>query len=116
MLVALAHVVEYWRGQFVQADFIVDAYQLQLFASGKGVKICQPGIAQRIASVFQHLLEEGVAVIACWVADPGVVAKPSGANAVLRRNAQYLVAAITTVERKHCTGKRARHANVWRNG
>ncbi|MNS87567.1 hypothetical protein D3C72_1215140 [compost metagenome] len=112
VLAALAHVVEYGWGQFVEADLVVDAHQLQLFAGGKGIEFRQPGIAQRVAGMLQHLLEEGVAVVARLVADPRVVAKPRGANAASGRYAQQLVAAITTVEGEQRAGQGAGHANV----
>ncbi|MNG99844.1 hypothetical protein D3C79_590240 [compost metagenome] len=112
VLAALAHVVEYGWGQFVEADLVVDAHQLQLFAGGKGIEFRQPGIAQRVAGMLQHLLEEGVAVVARLVADPGVVAKPGRADAVLGGDAQQLVATVAAVEGEQRAGQGAGYANV----
>jgi len=40
VLATLAHVVEYGWGQFVEADLVIDAHQLKLFAGGKGIELC----------------------------------------------------------------------------
>ncbi|WP_212734624.1 hypothetical protein [Pseudomonas asiatica] len=86
--------------------------KLQLFAGGKGMKLSQPGIAQRVAGMLQHLLEEGIAVVARLVADPGVVAKPGRADAVLGGDAQQLVATVAAVEGEQRAGQGAGYANV----